>query len=70
MSSFVGLCVIFVVVAVVVVCLCTYVCSALRGKKRASDPQDLELQVFVSCQCGCWESGFKSSGRAADALAC
>jgi hypothetical protein len=30
-------------------CICTNVCSVSGGRKRASDPLELELQVAVSC---------------------
>lgn len=34
--------------------ICTCECSAIRGLKRALDPLQLDLELYVSCQM-CWE---------------
>lgn len=37
---------------------CEYVqmyADVYGGQKRASGPLELEFQVVLSCQCGCWD---------------
>lgn len=40
-------------------CECIYMCMWCAGthedQERVSDPLDLELQMAVSCWCGCWD---------------